>query len=358
MEEIVEGIGRSRKSERKHWSRALGIVVFSLIFTASHAWAAPFTGAVEGFWTVNFIFDPDGTLLYAPGTTTSRGYTTTGGAMVCHTTQMSFEIVQEPTGACSAEEIEGVSVNHHHCQFEGIEDIFHATGTSTGCAPSSCFDENGSYQVGCSITYTESVTAAGGTGIAVGSSGSWTTSGVVLVTQVGATEPEGFLVLAGTTSLEIEGDFELADGSVAPDGAVLEIPSPGTNVSGVGLISGWSCLGGELEVEFSDADGVIETMTVLQGAERLDTEPRCGDIQNGFSATYNWSRLGAGEKTARLIRNGEEVASHAFMVTAFDVEFVTEAEGMCTLTDFPEMGKNATFVWEQSQQGLVLEAVN
>ena len=77
--------------------------------------------------------------------------------------------------------------------------------------------------------------------------------------------------------------------------------------------------------------------------------------QNGFSATYNWSRLGPRrKKTARLIRNGEEVASHTFMVTAFDMEFVTGAEGMCTLTDFPEMGKNATFVWEQSQPRLGL----
>ena len=117
-------------------------------------------------------------------------------------------------------------------------------------------------------------------------------------------------------------------------------------------------MGGELEAEFSDADGVIETMTVLQGSERLDTESVCGDIHNGFSATYNWSRLGPGEKTARLMRNGEEVDSSTFMVTAFDTEFVTGAEGMCTIADFPDMGKNATFVWEQSQQGLVLESLN
>jgi len=178
------------------------------------------------------------------------------------------------------------------------------------------------------------------------------------------TEFDGLPFLAETIRGELQGDFELADGSVAPDGAVLGIPSPGTNVRGIGLISGWSCLGGELEVEFSDAAGVIETMTVVHGTERLDTEPRCGDIKNGFSATYNWTRLGAGEKTARLIRNGEEVASHTFMVTAFPDEdtnqygFLEGAGGMCTIANLPVAGKNATFVWEQSQQGLVLEAVN
>ena len=84
----------------------------------------------------------------------------------------------------------------------------------------------------------------------------------------------------------------------------------------------------------------------------------CGDGDNGFSATFNWNLLGSGEKTARLIRNGEEVKKQTFMVAAFDTEFVTGASGMCTIADFPDAGKNATFVWEQSQQGLVLESVN
>ena len=340
--------------------RKIGLFVLgAIVFTASQAQAVSFTGAAEGFWTVNLIYGPDGTFSHTAGTATFRGYTTLGGAMVCHTTQISIEFLQEPTGACSAEETESVGTNHYHCQFEGTEDIFHSISMSSGCASPSCYDENGRLQVGCSYTFTESVTAAGGTGIAEGSSGSWTSSGTGLYTQVGETGgPEGFFIYAGTTSFELEGDFELADGSVAPDGAALEIPSSGTNVSGIELISGWSCLGGELEVEFSDANGVIETMTVLQGSERLDTEGVCGDIDNGFSATYNWNRLGSGERTARLIRNGEEVDSSTFVVTAFDTEFVTGAEGMCTIADFPETGKNATFVWEQSQQGLVLEAVN
>ena len=67
-------------------------------------------------------------------------------------------------------------------------------------------------------------------------------------TQVGPKEVDGLPFLAETVRGELQGDFELADGSVAPDGATLEIPSPGTNVSGIGLISGWSCLGGELAV--------------------------------------------------------------------------------------------------------------
>ena len=148
------------------------------------------------------------------------------------------------------------------------------------------------------------------------------------------TESSGLYV--SMLSVNTQGDFEFADGSVPPAGASLEIPSPGTNVSGIGLVSGWSCLGGELEVEFSDAEGVILTQTVLQGTERIDTEGVCGDIDNGFSSPFNWGRLGPGERTARLIRNGEEVASSTFMVAAFDRDFLPDAEGMCTIVDFPE----------------------
>ncbi len=350
-----------RGSRRGRFGKIGLSVLGAIVFTASSAWAVPFTGAAQGFFTVNIVYGPDGTFSHTIGTNTLRGYTTAGGAMVCHGVQMGFEFLQEPTGACGAEEIEAVGTTHWHCQFEGTEDIFHAIGTNTGCTPPSCLDENGNPQVGCTFTVTESITAAGGTGIAEGSSGSWTFSSTGTYTQAGVTGPEGFFIFAGTASFELEGDFEFADGSIAPADAALEIPSPGTNVSGVGLVSGWSCLGGELTVEFSDENGAVLdhlTQTVLQGTEREDTEGACGDINNGFSSLFNWSRLGSGERTARLIRNGEEIASSTFMVTAFDDDFVTEAEGMCTIPNFPDMGTNATFVWETSQQGLVLESVN
>ena len=357
-------VRHDRRAGRKALERVLGIAACSLVFTASHVWAAPFTGAMEGLYTANPFPGPDGTFSRYDHTIRLQGYTTTGGARMCNGETVSSGISEPPTGACGAEEIEAVGTIKHYCQFEGTEGVFHSTGEATVCIPLSCLGETFLYQEGCSYTFTERVTATGGSGIAAGSSGSWTFAGTGTFTQVGPKEVDGLPFLAETVRGELQGDFELADGSVAPDGATLEIPSPGTNVSGIGLISGWSCLGGELAVEFSDADGVIETMTVLHGTERLDTEPVCGDITNGFSATCNWSRLGAGEKTARLIRNGEEVASHPFMVTAFPDEDTNQdgllegASGMCTVADLPVAGKNATFVWEQSQQGLVLEAVN
>lgn len=335
-----------RGSRRGKFGKLGLFVLGTIVFTASRAWAVPFTGAGQGSFTVT----------PAAQTLTIQGYTTVGGAIICNGLQTNFEYV-DPTGACGAEETEGRGTVDYSCQFEGSADLFYSTGTYTSCAPTaSCFDANGLLLVGCPYTQTHNVTATGGTGIAEGSSGSWTYSATGTFTQVELSE-DSFL-FAGVFSVALQGDFELAEGSVAPAGATLEIPSPGTNVSGISLISGWSCLGGELQVEFSDAGGVIETMTVLQGAERPDTADVCGDTDNGFSATYNWNRLGPGEKTARLIRNGEEVDAHTFFVTAFDTEFVPGASGRCTITDFPTAGTNATFAWEESQQGLVLESVH
>ena len=347
-----------RKSGLRFWNRALGIAAFSFVFASSHAWAAPFTGAVQGFFTSTPVPNPDGTFSHSVASSTLHGYTTTGGAFVCHGVQTGVEFIAEPTGACGAEEFEFAIGNSYSCQFESVEDFFHSTGSGTACYPTSCFDENFVVQVGCTVSSTETVTATGGSGSAEGSSGSWTSTGTGTVTQVEPTEFDGIFSVVGVYQAELQGDSELADGSVPPAGANLGIPSPGSNVSGIGLLSGWSCLGGELEVEFSDADGVILTTPVLQGSERGDTEGVCGDTDNGFSATFNWNLLGTGERTARLIRNGEEVDSSTFMVTAFDSEFVTGAEGMCTIADFPDTGKNTTFVWEQSQQSLVLESVN
>ena len=331
-------------------------VLGAIVFTASSAWAAPFTGASEGVssWSP---FPGSGIASIA---SISHGYTTITGAVMCHGAGVAWELVQTPTGACRATEAETRTTNNYYCQYEGTGDIVNATATNTTCIPLSCYDENFALRVNCSFTFTESATVTGGSGALAGSSGSWTASGAGTVTQAEMTS-DGAQFFTATLSAEMEGDFELADGSVPPAGAALEIPSPGTNVSGVGLVSGWSCLGGELTVEFSDENGAVLdhlTQTVLQGSERIDTEGACGDINNGFSSLFNWARLGSGERTARLIRNGEEIASSTFMVTAFDRDFLSDAEGMCTIPNFPDMGTNATFVWETSQQGLVLESVN
>ena len=129
----------------------------------------------------------------------------------------------------------------------------------------------------------------------------------------------------------------------------IEVPAEGSTMSGIGVISGWSCLGGDLKAEISDADGVIATVLLAHGTPRADTEPTCGDSNNGFSATMNWTLLGSGERTIRLIQNGEQVASHSFSVLAFEEEFIT-GMWMTTVPEFPAAGRSATVEWDESQQ--------
>jgi hypothetical protein len=129
-------------------------------------------------------------------------------------------------------------------------------------------------------------------------------------------------------------------------------------MSGIGVISGWSCLGGELAAELRNADGeVLATVPLGTRTPRGDTESTCGDTLNGFSATMNWNLLPAGEASIHLIQNGEEVASHNFSVLALGEEFIT---GMWTTTvpDFPAADQGATVEWDESQQRFVVTEIN
>ena len=341
-------IERRKRGRGRTGTAALGAALVVIALSASPVGAIPFEGEDTGqFWSVaNSDSNGDG----IPGTQLlTSGYNTLAGASQC-SSYIEYQLAPAPSGNCDGVEFSSVPGGWTVCQTEDGDGVVWAqTVDSTSCLPLSCFDANNNIVVGCTATARTESNILGGTGMYAGATGSYTTTGTSTYTTT----------FSGASSWDTTGDITLA-GDAPPDDVVLEIPSPGTNVSGIGLISGWSCLGGELEVEFSDAEGsVIGTAPVLHGSERGDTDLRCGDIDNGFAATFNWGLLGPGERTARLIRNGEEVASSTFMVTAFDMDFLpSSVEGMCTIADFPETGKNATFVWETSQQSLVLESVN
>ena len=202
---------RTMERQLRLWSRALGMAAFSLVFASSHAWAAPFTGAGQGFFTSTPVPNPDGTFSHSTATFTLRGYTTTGGAFVCLGVHTGVEFIAAPTGACGAEELEFANVSNYSCQFESVEGIFHSTELLTSCYPTSCFDENFVVQVGCTVSSTGTATATGGSGSAEGSSGSWTSTGISTppITQVEPTEFDGIFSVVGAYQAELQGDSEL-----------------------------------------------------------------------------------------------------------------------------------------------------
>ena len=137
--------------------------------------------------------------------------------------------------------------------------------------------------------------------------------------------------------------------------ANIDIPAPGSHVSGIGQITGWSCPNLPLEGEICDANGHIrDRFPLLHGSSRADTEPVCGDILNGFSTHLNWSRFQSGEYTIHLIQDGTVVMTRSFFTTELDQEFVMDVAGECVLDDFPYPGGSVVLEWQESQQNFAI----
>ena len=84
--------------------------------------------------------------------------------------------------------------------------------------------------------------------------------------------------------------------------ANLESPQQGSSESGIGLIRGWVCEAGAIEVQIDDGP----RRAVAYGTSREDTAEVCGDADNGFGYTFNWNALGTGghRSVAGLRRRG------------------------------------------------------
>ena len=92
-------------------------------------------------------------------------------------------------------------------------------------------------------------------------------------------------------------NFVIAGGSV-PVGAstsrvsgltgFLENPGPNSFQSGIGVLSGWVCEAGTVEIAIGD----LERQVAAYGTERLDTREVCGDTNNGFGLLFNWESVG------------------------------------------------------------------
>ena len=133
----------------------------------------------------------------------------------------------------------------------------------------------------------------------------------------------------------------------------LEIPSNGTTVSGVGVISGWKCEAGDITIRLNGGDPIPATY----GLPRPDTSRGCGnDGNNGFFSYTNWGNLGDGTHTAVAYDDGEEFARSTFEVTTLGTDFLREASAQVSIPDFPTPGETTTFEWNEATQHL--EAVS
>ena len=133
---------------------------------------------------------------------------------------------------------------------------------------------------------------------------------------------------------------------------VLENPTPGSIKSGVGVISGWICEAAELEISFNG--GLLQF--VPYGSERVDTEPVCGDTDNGFGLLINYNNLGNGPQTVTLYADGEVATQVHFNVQTLGTDFLRgrTGQGAVELSD----GKHVALQWEETTQGFAITDYN
>ncbi len=130
----------------------------------------------------------------------------------------------------------------------------------------------------------------------------------------------------------------------------LESPQQGSFESGIGLIRGWACDAGSVEVQIDNG----ARQQVAYGSYRPDTAAVCGDTDNGFGYTFNWNNLGAGSHRLRTYVSGAEIADVNFQVTTLGVEYLQGVSGEYTLPNFPQTGKSVTVRWAEPHQNFVI----
>lgn len=146
----------------------------------------------------------------------------------------------------------------------------------------------------------------------------------------------------------------LALAHAAGAAGTLENPAPGSVMSGIGVISGWTCAATRVDLEI---DGGSRTQ-VPYGVDRADTAAACGGkTGNGFGLLTNWSLFPPGTHTVRALADGVEFARSTFTVTSLGSEFVRGKSASTTVYDFPSIGQSTHLQWQEPTQSFVASEV-
>ncbi len=162
----------------------------------------------------------------------------------------------------------------------------------------------------------------------------------------------------------IRGAMRSSGGTSGTPPRVLENPQPGSFQSGVGVISGWVCDAEWIEIVFNPGTATEETWRAGYKTTREDTAytPEgaviCGDTDNGFGLLFNWNRLDDGIHTVSARADGVEFANATVVVTTFGKEFLRDASGTFTVSDFPQPGISVDLLWQQSQQNFAISGIS
>jgi hypothetical protein len=128
----------------------------------------------------------------------------------------------------------------------------------------------------------------------------------------------------------------------------LDTPKSGAIEAGLGMVAGWICDATSVTIEI---DGTTELNTAF-GIDRNDTIEVCGDSDNGFALPINFSLLGSGEHSLRVLANGLEFARTSFSVVTLDMEPIRKIH--------PATTNFQTYLWQHDKgaKGEWREGVN
>ena len=138
-------------------------------------------------------------------------------------------------------------------------------------------------------------------------------------------------------------------------------PRDGSSQSGIGVISGWVCEAGIVEISIWPPDGgKVFVEEAAYGTSRPDTAYTkdgaeiCGDTDNGFGLLFNWNRLEEEEYVVDVLVDGELLDRATVSLTNFGQEFLRRVSGRYVLEDFPYPGESVVVEWEEGLQNFVI----
>ena len=168
----------------------------------------------------------------------------------------------------------------------------------------------------------------------------------------------GVAVKPGTYYLLVSAGSTVGDYRLSVDYSPVSVDNPSANSfqSGLGVLSGWACDVGTVEVVFDSQGRKLGPIEAGYGTERGDTASVCGPdtTDTGFGLLFNWNLLGDGNHAARILIDGVEFARREFTVATLGEEFREGLQASTEVADFPRVGETATLEWEQSLQNFVI----
>jgi hypothetical protein len=134
-------------------------------------------------------------------------------------------------------------------------------------------------------------------------------------------------------------------------GINLENPRPNARVSGISVVSGWTCKTGVLEISFDGGTRI----RVPSGGTRGDTAGVCGRADTGFGLLLNYNIFGSGDHTLQLFIDGvAEGGPVPFTVTRPAGEFLRNVVKSLDVPNFPAIGQTTRLDWQESIQNFAI----